>query len=118
MSLIRKIPRSPKRSSRWRNKAHENHVKSHECVSCTSQADIEGAHVRIGSHTGLGQKPHDWLMVPLCVRCHRTAALSQHNDGEVSFWTKLGKDPFAIIEDLIRTSPKRDEIRMERATRG
>lgn len=118
MSLIRKIPRAAKRSSRWRSKAHENHVKSHECVACTSEADIEGAHVRIGSHTGLGQKPHDWLMVPLCARCHRTAGLSQHNDGELSFWRKLGKDPFAIIEALIKTSPKKAEIMQERASRG
>jgi hypothetical protein len=117
MGLIRKIPRPAKRSSRWRCKAHENHVKSHECVSCTSQADIEGAHVRIGSHTGMGQKPHDWLMVPLCVRCHRTLPAAQHNDGEVTFWRKLGKDPFAIIEELIATSPKRAEIMIERASR-
>lgn len=117
MNLIRRIPKPPKRSSRWRSKAHENHVKSHECVACTSQVDIEGAHVRIGSHTGLGQKPHDWLMVPLCARCHRLSGTSQHNDGEVSFWAKLGKDPFAIIEELIRTSPKRAEIIAERAAR-
>lgn len=113
MNLIRKIPRSPKRSSRWRNRAHENHVRSHECVSCTSQADIEGAHVRLGSHTGMGQKPNDWLMVPLCHQCHT----HQHLVGEASFWVEVGKDPYAVIEALIRTSPKRAEIEAERAAR-
>lgn len=114
MGLIRKIPRAPKRSSRWRNRAHENHVKSHECVSCTSQADIEGAHVRLGSHTGMGQKPHDWLMVPLCHPCH----VHQHYVGEASFWVEVGKDPYAVIEALIRTSPKRSEIEAERMARN
>lgn len=112
MSLIRKIPKAPKRSSRWRSKAHENHVRSHECVSCTSQADIEGAHVRIGSHTGMGQKPNDWLMVPLCHTCHQ----HQHTVGEMSFWVEVGKDPHAIIEALVATSPKRAEIMSVRST--
>ncbi len=113
MNLIRKIPRAAKRSSRWRSRAHESHVRSHECVACTSQAEIEGAHVRIGSHTGIGQKPHDWLMVPLCRNCHR----HQHAVGEMSFWVEAGKDPQKIIQALIATSPKRAEIQAEMAGR-
>src|SRR5574343_1898488 len=114
MGLIRKIPRPAKRSSRWRSQAHERHVRSHECVACTSQVDIEAAHVRLGSHTGMSQKPHDWLLVPLCAVCHRTGPQSQHKVGEATFWQIVGKDPFLVIDALIRTSPKRSEIYMER----
>jgi hypothetical protein len=124
MNLIRKIPTKAKRSSRWRSIAHCNHVRLHECVGCGSHTSIVAAHVRLGSHTGLSQKPHDWLTVPLCdgpeanidsqLGCHNR----QHIVGEATFWRNIGKDPAPIIEALIDTSPKRVEIRAERAAGG
>jgi hypothetical protein len=124
MGLVRKIPKAPKRSSRWRSQAHCNHVRSHECVGCGSQTGIVAAHVRKGSHTGIGEKPHDWLTVPLCdgiqvnidgqLGCHNR----QHMAGEDTFWKGVGKDPFAIIAELIASSPKRAEIERERAARA
>lgn len=118
MSLVRKIPTKAKRSSRWRSQAHCSHIRSHECVACgcAERGQIEVAHVRLGSHTGLGQRPDDWRAVPLCKSCHRESASAQHNVGEASFWKALGKDPMAIIEELIKTSPKRRDI--EEARRG
>jgi len=111
MGLIRKIPKAPKRSTRWRSQAHCSHVRSHACVVCDAEAPIEVAHVRLGSGAGMSQKPDDWRTVPLCggpAGCHHR----QHTIGEATFWRST--DVEAIIEELIRTSPKRREIEAHR----
>lgn len=116
MNLIRKIPRAPKRSTRWRSQAHCNHVRSHACVACGCDQPgmIEVAHVRLGSGAGIGQKPDDWRTVALCRGCHR----HQHILGEASFWVEIERDPEALIEAFIKASPKRAEIMVERVRRG
>jgi hypothetical protein len=110
MSLIRKIAKAPKRSSRYRSQAHCSHVRSHACVVCDAASPIEVAHVRMGSGAGMGQKPHDYLTVALCRFCHQL----QHTMGEESFWhafkTETGNTVHAIIAAFIATSPKRQEI--------
>lgn len=114
MNFIRKIPKAPKRSSRWRSTAHCNHVRSHACVvcGCGEPGMIEVAHVRMGSGAGMGQKPDDWLTVSLCRDCHRR----QHEIGEPSFW---GKFPLTdTIEAFIKSSPRRAEISVERKARN
>lgn len=67
---------------------------------------IEAAHVRIGSHAGMGQKPDDWQATSLCAPHHR----QQHEQGEVSFWLEAGVDVRVLIEAFIKASPKRREI--------
>lgn len=106
-----KIPRKPKRASRWRSQAHCNHVRGFACANCWSTAGIEVAHLRNGSGAGIGQKPDDWNTIPLCGDCHR----EQHTVGEKTFWK--GKDPRATIEALIKCSPKRHEIEQVRRDR-
>ena len=102
--LIRKLPKSPKRETRFRSQRHLNHVRSHACVNCDAEAPIEAAHVRLGSGAGMGQKPHDYFAVPLCKACHA----AQHTQGERTFWQD--KSVQAIMGELIRTSPVRREI--------
>ncbi|MBO9580314.1 MAG: DUF968 domain-containing protein [Sphingobium sp.] len=113
--LPRRIPKAPKRASRWRSQAHCSFVRSHACCNCHSMAAIEVAHVRIGSGAGVGQKPDDWRTVSLCRDCHAT----QHRNGERSFWAAYkvatGQDVETLIEEFITASPKRLEIRQERA---
>ncbi len=112
MNLIRKIPKPPKRSTRWRSQAHCNHVRSHACLICNDTVAIEVAHVRFGSGAGIGQKPDDWLTVSLCRDCHRR----QHEVGEPSFWRNF---PVAdAIEEFIKSSPKRAEIERKRELRS
>ena len=105
MSLLpRKIPKAPKRSSRWRSIAHRNFVRGHACCACGSTAAIEVAHVRLGSGAGMSQKPDDWMTVSLCKLCHT----AQHEMGERSFWRKK---PLAdLIEAFCKASPKASEI--------
>ena len=107
-----RIPRKPKRETRWRSPAHCNFVRSHACSVCHATAPIEVAHVRLGSGAGLGQKPDDWRAVSLCRGCH----IEQHTLGEMSFWesTRIGSGGRIRVDDLIdafcRASPKASEI--------
>lgn len=106
--LIRKIPKAPKRSTRFRSQKHCNHVRQHACVVCDDTAGIEVAHVRLGSGAGMGQKPHDYRTVALCKVCHQR----QHNVGEATFWK--GRNLEAIIEAFNVTSPAKREIEAHR----
>lgn len=101
----RKIPKAPKRASRWRSQAHCNHVRSYACsvLGCDG-APIEVAHVRNGSGAGMGQKPDDFRTISLCRACHA----EQHKVGERTFWD--GDDVEALIAEFNRTSPKAAEI--------
>ena len=104
MTLPPRIPKKPKRESRWRSPAHCNFVRSHACSVCHSQVAIEVAHVRIGSGAGMGQKPDDWRTVSLCKVCHN----AQHEIGERTFWG--GQDVEALIDAFCKASPKAREI--------
>jgi hypothetical protein len=118
--LPRRIPKAPKRASRWRSQAHLGFVRSHACSVCGSITNIEAAHVRMGSGAGIGQKPDDWRAVSLCgwqdvgnPGCHAR----QHREGEESFWQACG-DVEALIREFIKASPKRHEIEQVQRERG
>lgn len=111
MTLPPRIPRKPKRETRWRSQAHCNFVRSFACCACQSTAAIEVAHVRLGSHTGMGQRPDDWRTVSLCHDCH----CQQHTVGEATFWA--GRDVAALINAFCAASPKASEIRRVRQER-
>lgn len=111
--LIRKLPKKQKRTERFRSPRHRAFVRGHACVVCDAEAPIECAHYSLGSNSGMAQKCDDWRCLPLCGGadgCHPR----QHREGEDTFWRKAGKDPLAIIEALIRTSPVRREIESHR----
>jgi hypothetical protein len=113
--LPARLPKKPKRASRWRSQAHCNFVRGHACSKCGSTAAIEVAHVRLGSSAGIGQKPDDWMTVSLCggpAGCHAR----QHREGEQTFWRGF---PLAdLIEAFVKASPKRHEIEQIRRERA
>lgn len=119
--LPRRIPKPPKRASRWRSQAHCNFLRSHACCNCGSETAREVAHVRIGSGAGIGQKPDDFHAVVLCAECHRTGPQSQHTMGEPAFWEayrkRTGHSVWDLIEAFIKASPKRHEIEQLRNER-
>lgn len=116
--MIRKLPKKPKRESRYRSQRHLNHVRGHACINCDAEAPIEAAHVRMHSGTGMGQKPHDWRAVALCKSCH----VQQHTIGERTFWNRFrdrtNQHVESVMEDFIRTSPVRAEIEAHRRDNG
>jgi hypothetical protein len=126
--LPRRIPKAPKRASRWRSQAHAAFVRGFECAMCGTSTNIEFAHVRMGSGAGVGQKPDDWRGVPLCagpyanvegeLGCHNR----QHIIGEPAFWqqykAKHGQTVEQLIAELIKASPKRHEIEQVQRERG
>jgi hypothetical protein len=121
VTLPPRIPRKPKRENRWRSQAHLAFVRGFACCVCGNTAGIEAAHVRLGSYTPMGSKPHDWRAVSLCggiahgfEGCHDR----QHRIGEATFWREAGKDPEALIEAFCRASPKAAEIRRIRQDRA
>lgn len=106
MMLPKRIPKQPKRESRWRSPAHRKFVTKHSCSVCGTMTAIEAAHIRMGSGAGMGQKPHDWLTVSLCKECHQT----QHTIGEPTFWARAMIDPIKLAEAFAKASPKASEI--------
>lgn len=106
--LPARIPKPPKRYSRWRSQAHLKFVRGFACsVHGCDGRPIEVAHVRKGSGAGLGQKPDDWRAVSLCHHHHR----AQHQRGESTFWQEIAcRDPEKLIAEFIAASPKRAEI--------
>lgn len=107
-----RIPKKAKRASRWRSQAHCNFVRSHACCACGSMTAIEVAHVRLGSHAGMGQKPDDWNTVSLCRDCHA----EQHRIGEQTFWR--GRRLDELLTAFQGSSPRSREIQDARRDRG
>lgn len=108
--LPQRIPKKQKRATRWRSQAHCGFIRGFACAVCGSMTAIEVAHVRLGSGTGLGQKPDDFRTVPLCGGidgCHTR----QHRIGEATFWQ--GRDVEALIREFIAASPRRQQIEAE-----
>lgn len=114
--LPQRIPKPPKRASRWRSQAHLSFVRSHRCcVRDCNAMPIEAAHVRNGSGAGIGRRPDDHRAVSLC-RDHHA---EQHRLGEETFWRTVAmRDVEALIIEFCRASPKRLEIEAVKKERG
>jgi hypothetical protein len=126
--LPRRIPKKPKRATRWRSQAHCNFVRGFACCMCGSTTNIVPAHVRLGTHTGASQKPDDWRVAPLCdgpcsdvdgmLGCHNR----QHLTGEATFWRRYemqhGQTVETLLAELCAASPKAAEIRLIKAERA
>ena len=124
--LPRRIPKEARHSGRYRSPAHRAFVRSHACCVCGSATNRVFAHVRLGSHAGMGEKPDDWRGVPLCdgphsnnlgqLGCHNR----QHIVGEDTFWKSAGFDVEEMIAEFIKASPRRPQIEaaMKERTNG
>ena len=93
---------------RIRCPAHLAWVRGHECAVHDERVcfgKIEAAHVRMNTDGGMGVKPSDCYVVPLCARHHR----EQHQVGEHNFWTYFRGyvDPHKLAAQLWQRSPAR-----------
>jgi hypothetical protein len=80
-------------------------VRQMPCLGCGVEPCGEAAHIRYnsgahGKHNGMGKRPADRYVAPLCGGCHREDNSSQHKVGERAFWSWLAIDPLLIAEKL------------------
>ena len=93
------------RQPRVMDKKHKGYVAQLPCVICGT-VGVHVAHVRYPdakegvSHTGMGQKPDDWRVVPLCPRHHVHGPEAQHSMGEEEFWQENGINPYTLAKAL------------------
>lgn len=103
------------RQPREEDPAYLAYVRTLPCRICHRPGPNDPAHLRTGSRqygkppTGMGEKPSDCWVLPLC-RAHHD---EQHRGNELAFWSRYGvPDPFAIAMLLyaarpVQTRPRR-----------
>ena len=76
-----------------RSDAHRAFIRKHECVlwgspitACDTDHAIEAAHYRGAANSGIGMKPGDEFLLPLC----RTHHSLQHQIGQRAFELRYG----------------------------
>jgi len=86
-----------------RSAAHLQWVRGHVCAVEDDQCagKIEAAHVRRGTDGGMGVKPSDHYVIPLCQWHHA----EQHRIGEGSFEQRYAVSMLRLAEELARRSP-------------
>jgi hypothetical protein len=102
------------KTPREHNPTHLEAIRQCPCVACgEDMGRSEAAHVRQASAahgkraTGMGEKPDDKFVIPLCKDCHR----DQHRVGELTFWHRIELSPFLICERLHAASPDIEAMR-------
>jgi hypothetical protein len=73
-------------------------IRELPCLICGDDTATEAAHIRYADlaagkrSTGMGEKPDDAFVVPLCGGCHR----QQHTTNERKWWALNGVDPVKV----------------------
>lgn len=81
-------------------------IRTLPCVCCRA-TPCDAAHLRIGSLAGIGKKPSDRKVTPICHHHH----MQQHATGERSWWRGIGLDPEHVIAELNRLYPDIEAMR-------
>lgn len=90
-------------------------VRCLSCLRCGSWP-VQAAHVRTSADgegpVGVGRKPDDSRVLPLCQGCHLDAPDAQHRVGEAAFYGELGIDPLVLAKKLYAAKPDIGAMRM------
>lgn len=111
------------RQPREEDPAYLAYVRTLPCLICQRPGPSDPAHLRTGARqyrkpsTGMGEKPSDCWVLPLC----RTHHDDQHRNNEVAWWARHGfPDPFAVAVALYASRPvltvSRRKSRVKRTT--
>jgi hypothetical protein len=97
--------------------SHPSHladIRKLPCVNCGREPCGEAAHVRMKDiryrkhNPGIGRKPNDKWVVPLCHECH----MAQHARGERQWWVRVsGVDAVKLAHDLWKTRRELEPMR-------
>ena len=87
------------KSNMIRSKVHLKYVSEHPCTIC-GREDVQAAHIRY-TGSGIGLKPCDSFVVPLCIEHHQ----EQHTMNERMFWHLYKIDPVSRALPLCAESP-------------
>jgi hypothetical protein len=101
-------PKTPKRKvvARLRRANYLTDVRSCGCILTGRTQRVEAAHIRYGDleggkpPTGMGRKPDDCWVLPLCAELHRELPGSQHAGNERDWWAQFGIDPIVVARAL------------------
>lgn len=91
-----------KRRPREKDDAHLRFIRQLPCVVCGDHTSVEAAHIRFNNPllgkrgVGLGERPDDRWVVPLCGEHHR----EQHRGNERKWWAAQGTDPTQVAAGL------------------
>lgn len=103
------------RKPREKNAAYLELVRECQCLRC-GRWPVQAAHVRMSAPgetpVGIGRKPDDARVLPLCESCHLTSLDAQHRRGEVEFYGELGVDPLALAKKLYAAKPDVGAMKM------
>jgi len=92
-------------------------VRTWLCISCLDNTSVEACHIRLSDasvckvNPGVGQKPDDKFVLPMCSECHR----EQHSMQEKAFWDRRGIDPVKIALALYAARDSEEAERIIRA---
>jgi hypothetical protein len=96
-------PADAQKKPRVKDDKHLKFIRSLPCLVCKREGETQAAHVRFADaaygkeEPGMGKKPDDWWVVPLCAYCHT----HQHNHGERDWWYQINEiDPLPICQAL------------------
>lgn len=95
-----------KKAPQLRSPSHLQWVRGHECAIAgrhECKGRIQAAHVRNGTDGGMGVKPSDCFVIPLCEAAHEW----QHFIGEQAFELATGIKMRGVADALWRVSPHR-----------
>ena len=91
-----------------RDEKHLRFIRSLCCCVCLKTYSVQAAHLRKGvplEHKGgMGMKPSDCYVTPLCHDCHSR----QHNKGEDTFWKDVSL-PASLAESLYKLSGNKEK---------
>lgn len=89
-----------------RDSKHLKFIRTLPCCVCLRMDTVQAAHIRKNTDGGMGLKPSDRYVTPLCYECHSR----QHSRGEVTFWGDINK-PIELANALyLMTGDKEKSI--------
>lgn len=99
-----KVPAHKRLKSSGKSPTHLDLIRQLPCL--LSGRPAEAAHIRYAdsahgkAETGMGRKPDDKWVVPLCPELHRLATACQHSADERKWWEQFKVDPLRVAEEL------------------